>query len=130
MGATDEAVLVMSFPCAGAIAATEQYKYVEMSTTGQVSVANADTDIIIGVLYGGLPTTAAGQNVSVAVAGKVLVRNGATLANAGVLVAPDSTGRNQAAVAGDRTAGVLCTAGAATGELTAVLLRPTGALIA
>lgn len=130
MGATDEAVVIISVPCGAAMALTDKFKYVELSATGQVTVANADTDIVFGVLYSGLPTTAAGENVGVAISGKVKTLNGATLANAGVLVQPDATGRNQAAVTGDRSAGILMTAGGAAGETVEVLLRPVGHLIA
>lgn len=130
MGATDESVVCITLPAGGALTTAAQFCYCEMSTTGQITIANADTDITIGVIYGGLPAAAAGDPVSVAISGKVKVKNGATLANAGILVAPDANGKNQAAVTGDRTAGVLCTAGAALNELTEVILRPTGALIA
>jgi len=130
MGATDQSVVCCDFPAGASLTAADQFKYVKMNNSGQVILCTADTDNVTGVLYGNLPA-ATGDIVSVAVAGKVKVLNGATLANAGVMVAPDATSRNQAAIAGDKPAGLLCTAGAVAGEVTEVILRPSpGILIA
>jgi hypothetical protein len=130
MGATDDQVQCMSFPAGAALTAADRGKWVKLNATNQVILCTADTDITVGVLYGNLPAPNVGDAVTVAYAGKAMVLNGATLANSGVLVAPDATARNQAAVAGDRAAGLLCTAGMAAGEFAEVIIRPTGSLIA
>lgn len=128
MGATDESVVCHTYLSAGAITAADQFKFVEFAS-GVVSVANADTDVIIGVLYGGLPTTAAGEAVAVAVSGKVKVRAGAALATTGIQVTSDATGRVQAAIAGDRPAGILMSTAAGAGEMVEVELIRAGALL-
>lgn len=124
MGATDDQVQCMSFPAGAALTAADRGKWVKFNTSGQVILCTAATDITVGVLYGNLPAANVGDQVTVAVAGKALVLNGATLANAGVLVAPDATARSAAAVATNRSSGLLATGGMVTGEFAEVLLRP------
>lgn len=129
MGATDENVECISVPAGASLTAADRGKWVEMSTAGQVTIANADTDVVLGVLYAGLPA-AQGDAVAIAISGRVLVLNGATLANAGVQVCPDATGRNQAAVTGDRATGILMTGGMAAGEFAEVTLVRAGTILA
>lgn len=129
MGATDDYVQCVTFPAGGAIAATEQFKFVEMNSSGQVTVANALTDIVVGVLYGGLPAAAAGDAVTVAVIGKAKVKAGAAIAAAGVYGATDATGRLITGVATNRVAGLITDTAAAAGEMATVLLIGAGSII-
>ena len=129
--ATDQNVVCLDYPAAAGLVAADQFKFVEMNSSGQVLVANALTDLVVGVLYSlnGATTTVAGDNVVVAVSGKAKVKCGAAVAAAGVFAATDATGRMVTGASGNRVAGMVASTAGAAGELAEVNLTGVGALI-
>lgn len=131
--ATDENVETLTLPAAAGLTSTDQFKFVEMASTGLVSIANAATDIVVGVLYGNLPktpaVTVAGDPVTVAIGGKALVKAAAAIAAAGVFGATSTGGLLQTGVTGNRVAGVIASTAGEINEMTEVILTGAGALI-
>jgi hypothetical protein len=124
--ATQEAVKRISCNAGADLsAAANIYKFVE-GNQNSVTLANADTDIIMGVLESqGIQ----GQAVSIAVEGVAKVRVSAVMA-AETLVTADTDGRARAAVSGDRYRGVLMEASTAINDIVAVRLVDGHNLIA
>jgi hypothetical protein len=124
--ATQEAVKRISCNAGADLSAPANiYKFVE-GNQNSVTLANADTDIIMGVLESlGIQ----GQAVSIAVEGVAKVRVSAVMA-AETLVTADTDGRARAAVSGDRYRGVLMEASTAINDIVAVRLVDGHNLIA
>jgi hypothetical protein len=131
--ATDDNVRTLTLPAAAGLTSTDQFKFVEMASTGLVSVCNAATDLVVGVLYGNLPltpaVTVAGDPVTVAVGGKVLVKAAAAIAAAGVFGATSTGGRLQTGVATNRVAGLIASTASEIDEMTEVILNGPGAIL-
>lgn len=120
--ARHESVVSLSVP-ASADLSTHQFKFVELDGNGRLAVANASTDLPIGVL-GNKPAAldAAGE---VQISGRVKVIAGATVA-AGARVMSNGSGLAiTAATTGNIVKGLALTGGAVN-ELIEVDLFPGG----
>jgi len=110
---------------AGEDLSSAQFKFLTMESDGQVDLADAETDIAIGVLQN-KPT--AGQAAQVMISGITKVEADETLA-AGNLVHPSADGQAAVFAAGTDTtkycAGIVLE-GAAAGQLATVLLGNYG----
>lgn len=109
---------------AGADLSSYQYYFVEQSTTtDQVTVVNAATDSVLGVLQN--KPDSSGREASVLILGHTKVMCGDDSIDEGNLVGPTATGRAQAISAGSDTtiyiAGI-CTKAADSGEIAEMAL--------
>lgn len=96
-----------------------QYKLVELNSSGQVSACNAAGELSIGVLQN--KPSAAGQAAEVAIVGSVSkVVLGATVA-AGAKVTTDASGRAVTAVSTNTVIGI-CLKGGAVNEIGEILV--------
>lgn len=115
---------VLSFE-AGEDLSSNQFQFVTMESDGKVDLADAETDIVLGVLQN-KPT--AGQAARVMISGVSKVEADETLA-AGNLVHPSADGQAAVFAAGTDTtkysAGIVLE-GAAAGQLATVLLGNIG----
>jgi len=100
-----------------------QYYFVEQdSTNDQVSLADATTDQVVGVLQ--TKPAAAGRECSVRIVGHTKVMAGTTL-TAGNLIGPSASGSATSVTAGTSTTAYIagiCTYGADSGEIAEMLL--------
>jgi hypothetical protein len=120
--ARHESVLSLSVPAAADLS-THQFKFMEVDGNGRVNVANASTDLSMGVLQG--KPSAIDQPAEVAILGRVKVIAGATVA-AGARVMSNASGLAiTAATTGNIVKG-LCLKGGAVNELLEIDLFPGG----
>jgi hypothetical protein len=124
--ATQEAVKrITCLAGADLSAAANIYKIVE-GNQNSVTLANADTDIHLGILES---LNIQGAPVDIAIAGVAKIRVSGII-SAGVLIAADTDGRGKAAASGDRYIGVLMEASTAANDIVSILIAPGHNLIA
>ena len=99
-------------------ASTNLYKFVKMSSDGQIDVVNSAGGEAVGVLYN--DPNAAGKAAQVAVAGVVKIQAGATI-DEGEKIQSADDGQADVAASGDHVLGVALTAGDA-GDIISMLL--------
>ena len=109
---------------AGADLSAAQYKFVEMSSAGTVTVCNTAGEGALGVLQND-PTS--GQTATIAYEGVSKVVAGDTVAIAGK-VSTDNAGRAIPATTGHKILGVAMSGGA-VGQIISVLLKPETAVV-
>jgi hypothetical protein len=125
MASNEATVRVSAVAGADLSADTNIYKFVE-GTRASVTLANADTDIAMGVLHS-LGTS--GRAVDVAIAGITKLRVAGT-PGAQVRIAPDTDGRGKLAAAGDQVRAITLEAATADNDLISVRLVDSFALLA
>jgi hypothetical protein len=121
--AQDENVQKLSIAASADLSAS-QFKLVELSS-GKAAIANASTDIVIGVLLN--KPTAVDMAAEIAIGGRSKCLAGAAVVTPGTQVMTDATGRAIAATATNRAFGTSLTAAAAAGDVFEVavgLIRP------
>lgn len=99
-------------------AAANLYKFVKLSSDGQIDVVSSAGGDAVGVLYN--DPNAAGKAAQVAVAGVVKIQAGATI-DEGVKIQSADDGQADVAASGDHVLGVALTAGDA-GDIISMLL--------
>lgn len=99
-------------------AAANLYKFVKLSSDGQIDVISSAGADAIGVLYN--DPNAAGKAAQVAVAGVVKIQAGATI-DEGVKIQSADDGQADVAASGDHVLGVALTAGV-DGDIISMLL--------
>jgi len=115
--ASDEAVKQVSMVAAADLSALK-LTFVVQNTAGKIAAAGAGVNVF-GVLYS---NPVADQAGTVAIGGVVKVKAGAAIANAGVKVMCDATGRAVTATATNHVAGESMEAAAAAGEVIRIRL--------
>lgn len=115
--------LVTLTSIAGADLSASQYRFVEQSSAGAVTVCNAAGEKALGVVYN---DPANGQAATIAYGGiaRVVAGGAITIGNA---IATDNQGRAVAATTGQTILGEAMSAASTAGEIVSVLLRPYAA---
>lgn len=119
--ALKEALISITRQAGADLSVTGQYRFVELSSTGQVSVCNAAGELAIGVLQN--DPDAAGRAAEVAIFGQTKVILGATVA-ANAKVTTDNQGRAVTVASTNHVLGI-CVDGGAVGEIGTILLGLT-----
>jgi hypothetical protein len=104
---------------AGADLSAGQYRFVEISAARTVTIANAITDIALGVLQN--DPAAADLPASIAINGTTKVLSGAAI-TAGARVSPTADGRAQASVSTQFPRGIALETAAGANEVIEILL--------
>lgn len=112
---------------ANADLSAKQYYFVELVAGGKVDVANATTDLAVGVLQD--TPAASGRNCSVAVLGTTKVVAGAAISE-GAKVAPTAAGKAQTAVSTQTPRGIALEAAGGDLDIIEILLIDGGVPLA
>lgn len=112
---------------ANADLSTKQYFFVEGIAGGKVDVANAVTDLVLGVLQDA--PAASGRNCSVAVLGTTKVVAGGAIAELSK-VSPTAAGKAQVAASTHIVRGIALEAALADGDIIEILLVDSGVPLA
>ena len=104
-------------------AAANQYKLVKLDSSGDIVLAAAATDNIVGVLYN---TPASGKPAKVAYLGVALVQANATIDEGDRITAAADGQGNPFTAAGSREIGIAMTAVANAGEIFSMLITHGG----